>query len=134
MIVCVRRVIGGTAILAACLLAVPSSADMQLYTVTDLGTLPGGTMGFTTNISVTDINNAGDVAGCAGMFIEPVFGHEVARPFVHTNGEMRQLSDRLGCAHGINDSGQATGSAYFGANTMPEAFLYENGVVRSIGA
>ena len=95
MLVCFRRFIGGIAILAACLLAIPTSADMQLYTVADLGTLPGTTMGFTTSMSVSDINDAGDVVGCAGMFVEPVFGHEVWRPFVYTNGEMRQLTDRL---------------------------------------
>ena len=65
---------------------------------------------------------------------EPVFGHEVSRPFVYTSGEMRQVTDRLGCANSINDSGQATGFAYFGANTMPDAFLYKNGVLKSIGA
>ena len=129
-----RSAVGGTAVLAACLLAVPSSADMQLYTVADLGTLPGSPTGFTTHMEVTGINEAGDVSGCAGMFVEPVFGHDVARPFVYTNGEMRQLSDRLGCANAINDSGQVTGFAYFGANAMPEAFLYDNGVMRSIGA
>jgi probable HAF family extracellular repeat protein len=129
-----RRFIGGIAILAACSLAVPSSADMQLYTVADLGTIGGTTMGFTTSLSVSDINEAGDVVGCAGMFVEPVFGHEVWRPFVYTNGELRQMTDRLGCANSINDSGQATGFAYFGANTMPDAFLYENGVLTSIGA
>jgi probable HAF family extracellular repeat protein len=129
-----RRFVGRVAILAACSIAIPSSADTQLYTVEDLGTLPGTTSGFTTYLAVSDINNAGDVAGCAGMFVEPVFGHEVWLPFVYTNGEMRQLTDRLGCAHGINDSGQATGFAYFGDKTMPDAFLYENGVFRSIGA
>jgi probable HAF family extracellular repeat protein len=134
MLVCFRRFIGGIVILAACLLAIPTSADMQLYTVTDLGTLPGTTMGFTTSMSVTDINDAGDVVGCAGMFVEPVFGHDVERPFVYANGEMRQMTDRLGCAYGINDSGQATGYAYFGANMMPDAFLYENGLLRSVGA
>jgi probable HAF family extracellular repeat protein len=134
MLVCFRRFIGGIAILAACLLAVPSSADTQLYTVTDLGTLPGATMGFTTSITVSDINDAGDVVGCAGWFIDPVSGQEVWRPFVYTSGEMRQMTDRSGCAYGINDSGQATGFAYFGANTMPDAFLYENGVLSSIGA
>ena len=44
-------------------------------------------------MSVSDINDAGDVVGCAGMFVEPVFGHEVWLPFVYTNGEMRQLTD-----------------------------------------
>ena len=134
MLVWFRRGVGGVGIVATCLLAAPSSADTQRYTVTDLGTLPGATMGFTTYMSIGDINEAGDVAGCAGMFVEPVFGGEFERPFVFTNGEMRQLSDRLGCAYGINDSGQATGFAYFGANAMPEAFLYENGVLRRLGA
>ena len=129
-----RRFTGGVAVLAACSIAIPSSADMQLYTVEDLGTLSGTTTGFTTSMSVSDINDAGDVAGCAGTFVEPVFGHEVQVPFVYTNGEMRLLTDRLGCAYGINDSGQATGFAYFGDKTMPDAFLYENGVLRSIGA
>ena len=109
MLVCFRRFIGGIAILSACLLAIPSSADMQLYTVADLGTLPGATMGFTMYMTVSDINDAGDVVGCAGWFVEPVFGDEVWRPFVYANGEMRQMADRLGCAYGINDSGQATG-------------------------
>ena len=134
MLVCFRRLVGAIAVLAACLVAIPSSADMQLYTVTDLGTLPGATMGFTTYMSVADINDAGDVVGCAGMFVEPVFGIEEPRPFIYTNGEMRQMTDRLGCAHGINNRGQATGYAYFGANPMPEAFVYENGVLRSVGA
>ena len=129
-----RRFTGGIVILATCSLAIPSSADMQLYTVTDLGTLRGTTTWFTTDMSIADINDAGDVVGCAGMFVEPVFGHEVSRPFVYTSGEMRQVTDRLGCANSINDSGQATGFAYFGANTMPDAFLYENGVLKSIGA
>ena len=134
MLVGFKRSIGGIAILAACLVSVPSSADMQLYTVTDLGTVPGTTTGFTTYMSITDINEAGDVVGCAGWFIDPVSGFEVPRPFVYTNGEMRQMTDRSGCAHGINDAGQATGEARFGDNPMPEAFVYENGVLRSIGA
>ena len=78
MLVCFRRFIGGIAILAACLLAIPSSADTQLYPVTDLGTLPGATMGLTTSMTVSDINDAGDVVGCAGWFIDPVSGQEVA--------------------------------------------------------
>jgi len=134
MLVGFRRFVGGIAVVAACLPGVPSSADVQLYTVTDLGTLPGTTMGLTTSMSISDINDAGDVVGCVGMFVDPVFGQEGWRPFVYTNGEMRQMTDRLGCAYGINDSGQATGYAYFGANTMPDAFIYENGMLRSIGA
>ena len=134
MLACFRRFVGGVAALAACLIAIPSSADMQLYTVEDLGTLPDTLSGFTTYMSISDINEAGDVAGCAGMFVEPVFGHDVWRPFVYVNGEMRQLTDRLGCAYGINDSGQATGFAYFGEKTMPDAFLFETGVFKSIGA
>ena len=134
MRVCFRRIVGALAILAASSVAIPSSADVQLYTVTDLGTLPGATMGLTTSLTVSDINDAGDVVGCAGWFVDPVSGVEVWRPFVYTNGEMRQMTDRSGCAHGINDSGQATGVAQFGASAMPEAFLYENGVLRSIGA
>jgi probable HAF family extracellular repeat protein len=129
-----RRFVGGIAILATSLLAIPSSANTQLYTVEDLGTLPGTSTGFTSFMSVTDINDAGDLAGCAGWFVDPVLGSEVWRPFVYTNGEMRQLTDRFGCANGINDAGQATGFAYFGGSTMPEAFVYENGVLRSIGA
>jgi probable HAF family extracellular repeat protein len=135
MLARLRRFTAGFVILAACLLAMPSSADTQLYTVTDLGTVSGATNGMTTVLSVTDINDAGDVVGCAGMFLDPVSGQEVARPFVYTNGELRQITDKVGCAYGINDSGQVTGYAHFsGATSMPEAFAYENGSLRSIGA
>src|SRR5687767_3479726 len=83
MLMSLRRFIGGTVILAVCLAAIPTSADMQLYTVTDLGALPGTTMGFTTYISVSDINEAGDIVGWnvrrAGLWtrgVAPVRLHE----------------------------------------------------------
>lgn len=60
-------------------------------------------------------------------------------PFVYDNGILTILRDAqgqvpLGAGADINNAGVVTGSARFAGSTRTSAFLYESGVVRSIGS
>jgi hypothetical protein len=66
------------------------------YAVNDRGDVVG--LGLTTYLSISDINDAGDVVGRAGWFVDPVFGVDVPRPFIYTNGErLRRRCGRRSC-------------------------------------
>jgi probable HAF family extracellular repeat protein len=84
------------------------------YTLTDLGTIPGGF-----SSQATDINNLGQVVGWATNNLGD--GHA----FLYSGGSMLDLG--AGQAVGINNSGQVVGSSSNGA------FIYNGGSVQNIG-
>ena len=98
------------------------------YTVTDLGTLPGGSESY-----AFGINNNGQVVGEA----ETASG--VQHAFLYSNGTMTDLNNLIptpynyeSAATGINDSGQVVGSSVTTGN-VNRAFLYSNGTMTDLG-
>ena len=96
------------------------------YTVTDLGTLPGGT-----GSEAYRINSSGQIVGYSyyrrwrpTCFFVPRRNH--ARPR-HARGKYSQ-------AFGINDSGQIVGwSSISGTGIVYHAFLYSGGSMQNLG-
>jgi probable HAF family extracellular repeat protein len=99
------------------------SADI-LYTVTDLGTLPGASGSY-----ASGINNAGQVVGFSD--IPPTHA------FLSSNGQMQDLGTLPGgqnsYAYAINNGGQVTGAANPSVGP-PVAFLYSNGQMLNLGS
>jgi probable HAF family extracellular repeat protein len=100
----------------------------QKYTVTDLGTLPGGNAS-----GANGINQAGHVVGSAYVQIEnlnvpfPVlYERETAR---HNLGT---LGGNGGGAAAINKAGQIVGSSHITGDTAFHAFLYD-GTMHDLG-
>ena len=94
----------------------------QSYTVTDLGTLPGG------NSFGYGINNAGQVTGNSTT-------SSATHAFLYSNGSMSDLGTLGGTnstGYGINDSGQVTGFSTISAGAS-HAFLYSNGSMSDLG-
>lgn len=92
-------------------------ASAQRYTVTDLGTLGGGSS------RATGINNYGQVVGWANT------PNGFQRAFLYTNGSMQNLSlgGASSVANGINDNGQVVGqSEYVNGFGIKHAFLYSS--------
>jgi len=102
-----------------------SSCLAQMYTVTDLGVLPGyrSSYGY-------GINSAGQVVGYA----ETAAGHRHA--FLWSNGSMQDLGTLPGTtdsiATSINDAGQVVGVTANG-NIEYHAFLWSNGSMQDLG-
>ncbi len=100
----------------------PASAD-PLYTITDLGTLPG-----TTQSIATGINASGQIAGVSysssngtwkalGILAPLNTSYDAgAQSFLYSNGQMTQIHPVDGPANAINDSGQAVGGHYTSIN------------------
>ena len=82
----------------------PAPTTPYYYEVQDLGTLPGGSYSYP-----SDIDDSGHVVGCA----DTESGQEHA--FLYKDGEMKDLGTLPGsnksCAYGINNSGQIVGYA-----------------------
>ena len=99
-----------------------------IYTVTDLGTLPGGTGSY-----ATGINNSGQVVGYSN--ISGVGDHA----FFYSGGAMADLGAMISGrtysqATGINDSGQVVGYSYVNnLGGVPQAFLYSGGSMQNLG-
>lgn len=95
------------------------------YTLTDLGTLPGGSYS-----SATSINNNGQVVGGSTT----TSGQEHA--FLYSNGTMYDLGVLPGgtssSATGINDSGQITGNSNT-ASGLEHGFIDTAGVMIDLG-
>jgi probable HAF family extracellular repeat protein len=98
------------------------------YTVTDLGTLGGGTS------TATGINNKGQVVG--GSYLA---GNAAEDPFIYSGGVMTDLGAVGGFpisgAAAINDAGQVVGNLWSSndASSVSHAFLYSNGVMTDLG-
>jgi probable HAF family extracellular repeat protein len=95
------------------------------YGLTDLGTLPGGSMS-----SAQAINSSGQVVGGSST----ASGNQHA--FLYSNGTMYDLGVLPGgngsSATGINDNGVITGSSET-TGGLQHAFLFNNGVLRDLG-
>jgi probable HAF family extracellular repeat protein len=95
-------------------------------TITDLGTLPGGSESYGTGV-----NDNGQVTGYSGLT-------NVAPPyhaFLWSSGTMLDLGTLGGptsLGFGINNSGQVVGSADTASNTT-RAFLYSGGSMQDLG-
>jgi probable HAF family extracellular repeat protein len=114
--------------LCAPFVAQPCAAATQTpggYSVTDLGTLPGG--GWT---YARGINNRGKITG-------ETFSNTLGsyRAFLYSNGIMTDLGTLGGsgsAGSSINDSGVVTGGAQI-SNGDYHAFTYSNGVMKDLG-
>src|SRR5260370_26958868 len=97
----------------------------QTYTVTDLGTLPGG--GYSVARSV---NATGEVTGAAGKS-----NSNLSSVFLYSNGSMTNLGTLggpSGIGNGINASGEIAGYSTNSAGTY-QAFLPSGGKLTGIG-
>ena len=106
-------------------LGTPANAQAQRYSVTDLGTLGGGTSkGY-------GINASGQVTG------EAVTAGGVLHAFLYTPGsgmsDLGTLGGGSSKGYGINASGQVTGEAVT-AGGMLHAFLYAKRVMRDLNS
>jgi probable HAF family extracellular repeat protein len=111
------RILGLLAMFAA-------TAAAQQYTVSDLGTFPGG------NSSVAyKVNNAGQVAGNSNL---P--GNAYGHAFIFQNGGLTDLGTLTGTwsvAFQVNASGQAAGYAPL-ADGSDRAFIFSNGQMTAL--
>ncbi|MGA2963972.1 MAG: hypothetical protein ABSD96_20070 [Candidatus Korobacteraceae bacterium] len=100
-----------------------SAASAQLtYTITDLGSLPGGA-GIGTAINASgQVTGYGDSAG--------------TQAFLYSNGTITELGTLpgggLSFGYGINDSGQVVGESN-GTSFLGHAFLYSGGTMTDLG-
>jgi probable HAF family extracellular repeat protein len=95
-----------------------------LYTITDLGTVPGSTKSIPFGI-----NNAGQVVGYCDI------GANDRHAFLYSGGQMQDLGTLGGntsTATGINSSGQVVGSSTT-AGGYTHAFLYSGGQMQDLG-
>ncbi len=104
--------------------ATTAQADPFVFTITDLGMLPGGSYS-----SATSINDSGQIVGVA----DTTGTSRGDRAFLYNNGVMQNLG-ALGrsnsFASAINNSGQVTGAVYDIDEDFGFAFLYEGGVMQ----
>jgi probable HAF family extracellular repeat protein len=113
---------GALALLAAG--AGPAAA--QGYTITDLGTMGGG------SVSANAINNRGQVVGTVALTADGA----ATRAFLWEKGTMTDLGSLGGAqssASALNDAGQIVGSSTLADNTTRHAFLWQNGGMRDLG-
>src|SRR5262249_2472563 len=97
------------------------------YSVTNLGTLPGGV------ISVaTAINNAGDITGYSNSM-----GSTTHSAFLYRDGHMSSLGELPGypggTGLGLNDADQVVGDGYTLDPIKHHAFLYSDGEMTDLG-
>jgi len=107
----------------------PKGSAQAAYTVTDLGTLPGGNLsrGY-------GINNSGQATGFSRIDSSGDFD-----AFLYSTGTMADLgtlgggSHATSVGHGINDSGQVTGTSTPNNANGEHAFLYSAGSMTDLG-
>ncbi len=100
----------------------PAAAANTIYTVRDLGTLGGASIG-------RDINDSGQVVG------QSLNTSGEAQAFLWENGRMTNLGTLGGLtsfARGIDDSGRVVGFSR-NSNNQVRAFLAQNGNMTSLG-
>ena len=119
------KTLSAAALFLVCVCA--TSTVSAQWTITDLGTLPGGSSGFS---AANGINDAGQVVGSSSSATG-------TRAFLWQNGVMTNLGDLPGgadnsVATSINNSGQVVG--YSEAATGYRSFLWQNGVMTDLGA
>ena len=108
--------------LALGLASVNSSAWAQPYTITDLGTLPGGTTSYP-----TAVNNNGHIVGYGDT------GVGATHAFFYSGGTLNDLGTLSGgtssYAYGVNDSDEVVGYADTMVNNSDRvhAFIYSGG-------
>jgi probable HAF family extracellular repeat protein len=128
-------------LLAGALSARSAFAD-PLYTITDLGTLPGQTSSV-----ATGINNQGQVVGISYNNSDGHFGTSSSPPtagpprfwqsgsgagsFLYSHGQMTQVSPVGGLAMSINDSGQVVGGQYSSINNLGQYVGGQNAGVQT---
>ena len=118
-------------LLLLCPTAPAVHAQQQYLPVTDLGTLSGGSYGYS-------VNNSGQVAGYFDTPPSPYYG---TRPFFWSGGVMTDLGTlggTLSHAYGINSAGQIAGDSSTGTldaygRSISHAFLYSGGAMTDIG-
>lgn len=129
----IMRLLSALAASVAVLLAAPALAA-PVYTLTDIGDLPGG---FNSSVA-RGLNNLGQVVGESST--TNALGQTVNRGFLWSNGVMTNLGDLPGggdtsIARGINDSGQIVGQSSTNVNgtTVTRGFLWQNGTMTMLG-
>ncbi len=107
-----------------------------IYTIKDLGTLPGTNQSF-----ATGINDLGQVVGYSNNTSDGRTGNP--RPFVYSNGQITSVSPiGGGIPNGINDSGQVVGGPNTSINNSGQyvavnpghdgGFLVDGGITTSL--
>jgi probable HAF family extracellular repeat protein len=121
-----------------CLLLLASICFAQMYTVTDVGTLPSR---YPDSLG-TAVSNSGEVVGysTAGFSQQPWLNFY--HPFSYKNGVMHDLgtlplpggdTPASAVALDVNDSGEVVGYASYGFPiTCCHAFLYSNGTMQDL--
>jgi probable HAF family extracellular repeat protein len=111
------------------LFSIPGSAAI-MYTVTDMGTFPGGVVGNNNNLSTgVAINSAGQVAGDA--YVAGGFLHAS----LYSGGSMIDLGTFGGnqsFGRAINSAGQVAGEADLSSSST-HAFVYSGGLKTDLG-
>jgi probable HAF family extracellular repeat protein len=102
------------AFLLTSLASIPASVEGSgIYTITDLGTLPG-----TVQSVATGINNSGQIIGFTNNTIIPGLAPGAnSQSFLYSNGHMTSVTPvGGGTAMAINDSGEVVGGVNVGVN------------------
>jgi probable HAF family extracellular repeat protein len=115
------RIAGIAATVGAIIVSSVLIASAGGYTITDLGTLPGGTETY-----VASINNSGQAVGEVYSA-----GNDTANAVLFSNGTVTSLGN--GMAFGINNVGQAVGQAYYTSTASTQATLFYNGQNTNLG-
>ena len=120
----IRTILLAVTICALC----AGSWAAPLYTLTDLGTIPGDT-----GSEAWGMNNAGQVVGYSG----PYNGSPDCHAFLYTGGQMHDLGNLGGYgmgnrANAINNNGQIVGWST-NASGDRDGFLYSNGQMQDLG-
>ena len=109
-----------------CVFVLPAAKSQTSYTVTDLGTLGGGT----SFVFFGGINNRGQVVGVSST------SDSASHAFLYTDGQMIDIGTLGGSssdASSINNRGQVVGDSLISGDTATHAFLYTDGHMIDLG-
>ena len=115
-------------VLAFFIMVMPSAFAQVIYSITDLGTLPGGSYS-----SAYAINSNGQVVGSSDTAAGALHA------FLYSDGAMVDLGSVIATnsiANGINDAGQVVGTCFDSGFAWDEgfSFLYSGGSISYLGA